>query len=383
MKSASFLAALSLVTLVVASCSNTETLTSAKSHKKGMKVKGPRRHHKHPKASSTKATTATATPEALAAQAVTPRVSAISSAATSTASSSAAAAPSGTARTDNGLNLPSYGIKTNGIHVGFLPDDGSGGGTSETMAQINSALGLKASTYGYYAQAQSGTPFDGQQLLWRMDDIKAAGGVFQPAVMPTGGWQGLTYADNSQAVNIAKVMQKFVDNGLEVWLRFAHEVNYYQTDGTYTGGVSDFKEGWAVVAAAIKEHAPSVKMWFTPNVADLSQYDQYYPDDPTTVDIIGIDYYPQDTSNLNFLATMQPFHDKYASATTKFAIGETGLGGAADISTRLAWLTDATSPATASGMPHYVALSWFNYQKGYNFKVASTQGDSAVAAYLA
>lgn len=59
-------------------------------------------------------------------------------------------------------------------------------------------------------------------------------------------------------------------------------------DGTYQGGVSDFKEGWAVVAAAVREHAPSVKMWFTPNVRSLEQYDEYYPDDPSTVDIIGM-----------------------------------------------------------------------------------------------
>jgi hypothetical protein len=50
--------------------------------------------------------------------------------------------------------------------------------------------------------------------------------------MPTGGWQGLTASDNSQAVNIAKVMKQFTDEGIEVWLRFAHEVNWYQTDGT-------------------------------------------------------------------------------------------------------------------------------------------------------
>lgn len=44
------------------------------------------------------------------------------------------------------------------------------------------------------------------------------------AVMPTGGWQGLTESDNSQAVAIAKVMAEFTAEGIEVWLRFAHEV---------------------------------------------------------------------------------------------------------------------------------------------------------------
>lgn len=72
--------------------------------------------------------------------------------------------------------------------------------------------------------------------------------------MPIGGWKGLTYDDDSQAVAICQVMKKFTDQGLEVWLvsdskgtrraqrllipslpllpllpqRFAHEINWYQ-----------------------------------------------------------------------------------------------------------------------------------------------------------
>lgn len=67
---------------------------------------------------------------------------------------------------------------------------------------------------------------------------------------------------------------------------------------------------------------------------------------------------------------------------------------------RLKWLEDATSIATANAMPHYMALSWFNYvrrpvhrqsdpmlkrplqMKGYDFRIGATAGDSIVAAYL-
>lgn len=214
--------------------------------------------------------------------------------------------------TNTGIfGLSTQGLVKNSIAIGFLPDDGSGGGQSETMAALNSATGGKASTYGYYAQCVPGVPFTGQQLLYRMNDIVASGAVFQPAstsfsrlttfsrgtkvlkemiVMPTHGWAGLTYADNSQAVRIAQVMKKFVDAGVtEIWLRFAHEVNWYQYDGTYTGGIAEFKEGWAVVAAAIKQYAPTVKMFFTPNVAaSPTTYDLFYPDDRSTVDLIGM-----------------------------------------------------------------------------------------------
>lgn len=180
--------------------------------------------------------------------------------------------------------------------------------------------------------------------------------------MPIGGWWGLTYNNNQQAVAICKVMKEYTDMGVEVWLRFAHEVNYYQSDGTYQGTVDDFKEGWDVVAKACRNIAPEVKMFFTPNVASLSEYQKFYPDDHSTVDLIGIDYYPKSTSGNSFVDVMKPFHDAYTKESgPHFAIGEIGLGVAADMGSRLNWFKDMTSAETKSAMPHYVAVSWFNY----------------------
>jgi len=268
-------------------------------------------------------------------------------------------------------------VGQNGIFLGLLPDEGDAGGQRQTMAELNKAMGAKAATYGWYAQAQSGTAFDGSQLLAIIDDVKASGAIFEPAVMPTGGWSGLTASDDSQAVNICNVMKKFTDQGIEVRLRFAHEVNWYQTDGTYTGGASDFKAGWAAVAKACKKIAPSVKMFFTPNVASLSQYDEYFPDDPSTVDLIGIDYYPQSLGGSgSFVDTMKPFHDKYTSDTTRFAIGETGLGFSGSIQERVQWLSEIMSSATAKAMPNFVSVSWFNFQKGYDFMIVDPNDSS-------
>ena len=98
-----------------------------------------------------------------------------------------------------------------------------------------------------YAQLPESDEWDGAQLLSQMDDLKACNCIFQPfvflctflvflahfspflfsAVMPTKGWKGLTEEDNFQALAIAKVMKMFTDEGIEVQLRFAHEVNWY------------------------------------------------------------------------------------------------------------------------------------------------------------
>jgi len=246
------------------------------------------------------------------------------------------------------------------------------------MAELNSWTNSKSAFYGYYAQAQSGKTFDGSQLLSVIDDVKASGAIFQPAVMPTGGWQGLTESDNSQAVAIAKVMKQFTDQGIEVWLRFAHEVNWYQTDGTYSGGVDDFQAGWKAVSAAIDEIAPDVKMFFTPNVASEDQYDKYYPQ-AGRVDVIGIDYYPSQSGT--FVNVMKSFHDKYTSDTVKFAIGETGWGQSTDINTRLAYVKEITSDETLSALPNFIGATWFNFMKGYDFRIVT--GDDSTTASTA
>lgn len=115
-------------------------------------------------------------------------------------------------------------LKVGDIYVGFLPDDGSGGGSSETMSQINSMLPAKSAWHGRYAQVTEGKTFDGNQLYHVMDDVKANGAILAASVMPYKTWHGLTEGDNSNAIAIAKVCNDIYEkHGVEVWLRFAHE----------------------------------------------------------------------------------------------------------------------------------------------------------------
>lgn len=64
-------------------------------------------------------------------------------------------------------------------------------------------------------------------------------------------------------------------------------------------------------------------MWWTPNVASAESYAQYEPD-LSTVDLVGIDYYPKQLTGSDFINTMKAFHDQYAVDGRMFAIGETG-----------------------------------------------------------
>ncbi|GAA5921855.1 hypothetical protein JCM6882_009090, partial [Rhodosporidiobolus microsporus] len=90
------------------------------------------------------------------------------------------------------------GLTKNGVAFGFLPDDGSGGGQTESLEMIESKLGVKAAAQGWYAQVLPDKPFDGAQFEARKDQIRNSDGVFQATVMPVT-WKGFTWDDNSQA----------------------------------------------------------------------------------------------------------------------------------------------------------------------------------------
>ena len=67
-----------------------------------------------------------------------------------------------------------------------------------------------------------------------MTDVVNSKAVFIPAIMPTIPFTSIT---PDVANQIAAVLKKFTDQGVEVWLRFAHEMNYYASSasGVYHG----------------------------------------------------------------------------------------------------------------------------------------------------
>ncbi|KAM0787080.1 hypothetical protein ACM66B_006338 [Microbotryomycetes sp. NB124-2] len=275
---------------------------------------------------------------------------------------------------NGGLLTTFPGLSKNGIGLGLLPDY-----QDQTLCEINEALGVKFSFHGWYGQLPESGEWDGAQILGSVfDDVVKSGAIFQPAVMPNkNNWAGLSAKDNYQAKAIAKVMKKYTDAGVEVWLRFAHEVNWYQTDGTYSGKPEDFKTAWAAVYDAVKDN-PKVRMFYCPNVAaSLDDYVRYMPD-PNTVHVIGIDYYPRDRSE-RFLPHVKPLYDKYCkSGEIKFCIGETGVwwNGGGSIEEKFAWMDEMTSDEVVKAMPNFVGIMWFNYDKEQAFKLWKKGSDS-------
>lgn len=225
------------------------------------------------------------------------------------------------------------------------------------MAQLDNALGGKICGYGWYAQV-TGSSFDGSQLTAVMNDVVSSGTVFQPAVMPTLPLGSFT---SSTAADVANVLKQFTDQGVEVWLRFGHEMNWYLYSGTYQGTAAQFINAWQLMHAAVASN-PLIKMWWSPNVNGngVQSIAQYWPG-ASYVDLVGIDCYPSGAiSSSSFNNCYQSFYNNYAAAYNKpFAIGETGYCGS---SGQDSWLSAIMNPP--AGYPNYIAASWFEYDKG-------------------
>lgn len=259
--------------------------------------------------------------------------------------------------------LPSNCVYVNGIGFGALPSDGSATSPTYTMSQLDSALGAKMCGYGWYSQVTSSN-YNGNQLTEVLNDVVNSGAVFQPAVMPTLDLGSFT---SSTASQIASVLEQFTSKGVEVWLRFGHEMNYYLSSGTYHGTAAEFINAWKLMHVSVVAN-PLIKMWWSPNVngAGVQSIAQYWPG-PDYVDLVGIDCYPSGSiGSDSFNNCYQSFYNNYAAAYDKpFAIGETGYCGS---SGQDSWLSAIMNPP--SGYPNYISVSWFEYDKlGCDFRV--------------
>lgn len=113
--------------------------------------------------------------------------------------------------------------------VGWYPSNGNAteGVISPryTLKQINQRLKAKSATYGLYSHLNSDN-YDDYELMDVFGDVVRSGAVFIPAIMPvlSAGFSGVT---PEVAAQIARSMRKFTDRGVVVWLRFAHEMNWY------------------------------------------------------------------------------------------------------------------------------------------------------------
>ncbi|KAL6715318.1 hypothetical protein ACLMJK_007583 [Lecanora helva] len=285
-------------------------------------------------------------------------------------STGGSSAPGNETVSSGGISLPAGCATKNGVGIGWLPDSDKGVPLNAITSTLNNE---KPCFVGYYAQITSSS-WDGSQLTGKIEEAKAGGApypIFVASVMP---YIPMSEVPNA-AGSITTVMKKLTDAGFTVWLRFAHEMNWY--DSAAAGyvypqsSVADYQKAWAAVSQAVASN-PNVKMFWSPNsatAADLKNAGWY----PTSgaVDVIGVDIYPKGQKS---------FSDVYQSFCSgwdvPFAIGETGIGPASADKTY--WLQQLTSTDAKAACPNYIGFSYFEYDKEEDFRVATDGHTEAV-----
>ena len=273
------------------------------------------------------------------------------------------------------VSLPAGCESKNGIGIGWLPDADLG----VPLTTVTYALGgVKPCWAGYYAQI-TGSTWDGSQLTGKIAEIKAGGKpypIFVASVQPYIEFNAVP----AMASQITTVMNELTSQGLTVWLRFAHEMNWYdssQGGNQYKGTPQEFLTAWSAVSDAVKDN-PNVLMYWSPNAASASQLQSagWYPSSGN-VDVIGIDVYSSGPT--------KTFADAYGSfcngfGNIPFVIGETGSDSASAHKTN--WLQQLTSSDAKTTCPNYLGFSWFEYNKdGIDFRVA-TGGNTEAQSVL-
>lgn len=116
--------------------------------------------------------------------------------------------------------LPDNGLKSSGIHLGFLPN-----WEQENPQQINAALGDSISIIGDYLNV-SPDNYDFRQVDYHLDSVvKIATGrvkaVYAPAVIFSSTLDKWT---PQMTQNLANKMREVNRRGVTVWLRFLFEM---------------------------------------------------------------------------------------------------------------------------------------------------------------
>ncbi|GAA5855866.1 hypothetical protein JCM5353_003651 [Sporobolomyces roseus] len=320
--------------------------------------------------------------------------------------------------------LPSNGLSSSGIHLGFLPN-----WEQENPQLINRALGDSISIIGDYLNV-SPQDYQFRQVDYHLEEVvKISTGrvkaVYCPAVIFSASLDQWT---DEMTSNLADAMKKITDRGVVVWLRFLFEMN----GGWMPYGLQPdaYVPLFRSVATAVRAASNDTYMLYAPNVwngpvDDPQQgYQVYFPGEEY-VDIVGLSFYSlgedkafnqapdSDLFRSGFTPFYELFSPKSASSSSNnlkltaaypVVITETSAPyyyhippgskyflqqGDTDISTPLpnlttyspsqasppnphiddelylkaTWMVQLTSNTTAARYPNLRAVSWFNYLK--------------------
>ena len=328
--------------------------------------------------------------EAAAAQAKAAQQAAQQAAKQSSSGSGGTGGPTltGTAATGDVSGIQARtGTVSGSFKMGVLPDydNGSTGGVGGFISRTK----VVPSEVGGYVAVQNGTFDSAAADRWIKEavDNKVPTVSFSLSAYDTGK---LTSA---QLSGIKAAVDKAQAAGLSVQVRYGYEMNYGGGGGTQGGRVNNnndpsaFKEQWAQVASVLSSErtaTPAAQMVWSPNVASggTLPYADWFPSDSSTVDVVALDYYHTNGTDISLNSISQVIDPIYAiakKANVPFIFGETGVTGASGESgtEKQNWLNLISSDALREKYPLYQGFYWFDYNKdGNNYSLSQDASET-------
>ena len=233
---------------------------------------------------------------------------------------------SSTSKSGVGLSPTCY--RPNGVPMGWLPD---GVDIMTIQNQVDPSHG--PCTYGNYAHITSTTSMSGpdSEMDAQAKPSSLHGAIYNIALQPF-----IPFSEVSASA-VATSINKILAEGPQViWLRLAHEVNWYIDTNTrntdpsikYHGTTDEFKAMWKSVANAVDRSR--VKMFWSPvgpfgAGETVDTLDAKWFPGSEYVDIVGLDAYGQviNGKETTFEGHMSAFCKKYPDIPV--ALGETGV----------------------------------------------------------
>ena len=241
--------------------------------------------------------------------------------------------------------------------MGWLPD---GVDIMTIQNKVDPSYG--PCTYGNYAQITSATSMTGPNSQMDAQAMPSAlqGAIYDIALQPL-----IPFSEVSASA-VAASMNGLLAKGHEmVWLRLAHEMNWYidsnsiNTDPSvrYHGTADEFKAMWQAVAKAVDRSR--VKMFWSavPPFAPGDTVDtldaKWFPGSEY-VDIVGLDAYGEILSGeqATFETLMGEFCRKYPHIPV--ALAETGWLMGGTVEQKKFWLGQVTAKETLDVCPQYI-----------------------------
>ncbi|KAG0142614.1 hypothetical protein CROQUDRAFT_673444 [Cronartium quercuum f. sp. fusiforme G11] len=280
----------------------------------------------------------------------------------------------------NLLGLSPMNLQRNGISIGFLPAFGERISPNDPKS-INARLPVPMAIMGDYVDLAS---WDDQltRIDFHMGWFSSIEGnpVWELALMPN---EGLEMVTQDIADKIGKKMRWINEQGIIVWLRFAHEMN----GDWYKWGQQPelFLEKWKLVFEAVKAQTDNTYMLWAPNsrFAEVNEphggYNLYWPG-PQYVDIVGLSFYHyggHGRTNVlpptqHAISVLKNFSDLFstpfnipvvlaetaASYTRSIESGQPAWGGASEYDIKYQWIQQLLSKEMTEAVPNLRAIAW-------------------------